>query len=206
MGIPSAPRPFAVVKTNINKPKDKPMKTIKILTFAALAVTLLFQTPITRADDRGQWGDDNQRGVIKAYAGTTFILTPVPERPTEFPHTVDGVVRVSLLGNCTVHFDVLMFAPKTTKDPFTLLGTLRITSADGTTTLDADVVGTATFDPANAGFMNLHYDVKFTGGTGQMAHARGKADIDGFAMFTSATTGKATWSLKGTVATHGHEE
>lgn len=145
-------------------------------------------------------------GVIKANAGTTFILTPVPGSTTEFPHTVDGVVQVSLLGNCTVHFDVIMFAPKTAKDPFTLLGTLRITSADGTTTLDADVVGKATVDPANANFLNLHYDVKFTGGTGTMAHARGKADIDGFAMFTSATTGTATWLLQGKVATHGHDE
>ena len=72
--------------------------------------------------------------------------------------------------------------------------------------MDADVVGTATVDPANAKFLNLHYDVKFTGGTGTMAHARGKADIDGFAMFTSATTGTATWLLQGKVATHGHDE
>ena len=41
------------------------MKTIKNLTFAALAalaVTLLFQTPITRADDHGQNPDHGQKG------------------------------------------------------------------------------------------------------------------------------------------------
>jgi hypothetical protein len=39
------------------------METIKFLTFAALAATLLFQTPITRADDQGKKGDDHgQRG------------------------------------------------------------------------------------------------------------------------------------------------
>jgi hypothetical protein len=34
------------------------MKTIKNLTFAALAATLLFQTPITRADDNGRYRRD----------------------------------------------------------------------------------------------------------------------------------------------------
>jgi hypothetical protein len=40
------------------------MKIFKNLTFAALALaaTLLFQTSITRADDRGQRGGDNERG------------------------------------------------------------------------------------------------------------------------------------------------
>ena len=38
------------------------MKIIKNLTFAALAVTLLFQTAIARADDdHGRRGDDNER-------------------------------------------------------------------------------------------------------------------------------------------------
>jgi len=146
-------------------------------------------------------------GVIKAHAGTTFVLTPVefdePGNPTKYTHTVDGVVRVSLLGNCTAHFDVIVGAPKTATDPFTLAGTCRLTSADGATTLDAEVEGTGTPDPANPAFLNFHYDVKFTGGTGQMANARGTADIDGFAMFTSASTGKATWLLKGKVSTHG---
>jgi hypothetical protein len=70
--------------------------------------------------------------------------------------------------------------------------------------LDAEVEGTGTPDPTNPAFLNFHYDVKFAGGTGQMANARGTADIDGFGMFTSASTGKATWLLQGNVATHGH--
>ena len=147
-------------------------------------------------------------GVIKAHAGTTFNLTPVAfdanGNPTMFTHTVDGVVRVSVLGNCTFHADVIVGAPKTAQDPFTLAGTCRITSADGSATLDAEVVGTGTPDPANPSFLNFHYDVRFTGGTGPMANARGTGDIDGFAMFTSASTGEATWVLQGNVSTHGH--
>jgi len=38
------------------------MKTIKNLAFAALAFALFFQTPITRAGDRGQRDDDNEKG------------------------------------------------------------------------------------------------------------------------------------------------
>ena len=176
------------------------MKTLNLFKAVtlALACAALAMTTTTPAE----------AGVIKAHAGTTFVLTPVAfdanGNPTLFTHTVDGVVRVSLLGNCTVHFDVIVGAPKTATDPFTLVGTCRITSADGATTLDAEVEGTGTPDPANPAFLNFHYDVKFTGGTGQMANARGTADIDGFGMFTSASTGKATWLLEGNVATHGH--
>src|SRR5262245_14197419 len=73
---------------------------------------------------------------IKANAGTTFTLVPTEfdanGNPTKFTHTVDGVVRVSLLGRCTVHFDVVgVPRPDGT---FTGVGTLRITSADGQTT------------------------------------------------------------------------
>lgn len=181
----------------------KTFNLFKAITLS-LACAALAMTTITPAE----------AGVIKAHAGTTFVLTPEAfdannGNPTLFTHTVDGVVRVSLLGNCTVHFDVIVGAPKTATDPFTLVGTCRITSADGATTLDAEVEGTGTLDPANPAFLNFHYDVKFTGGTGQMANARGTADIDGFAMFTSATTGKATWLLEGNVSTrgrHGHDD
>ncbi len=67
--------------------------------------------------------------------------------------------------------------------------------------------GIGTPDPANLSFLNIHYEVKFTGGTGEMANARGKGEIDGFGMFTSETTGKATWLLQGNVSTrHGHDD
>src|ERR1051326_1650436 len=55
-------------------------------------------------------------GVVKAHAGTTFDLTPVAfdanGNPTKFTHTVDGLLRVSVLGNCTFHADVIVEAPK----------------------------------------------------------------------------------------------
>ena len=153
-----------------------------------------------------------QVGVVQGHAGTTFTLTTVAfdasGNPTKFTHTVDGVVRVSLLGNCTVHADVIVLPPKpNTTDPWLLAGTFRITSANGAIILNADAVGTATPDPANpALFLNFHYDVKFTGGTGAMTNARGTADVDGFAMFTDVATGKgnATWLIQGNVATRNH--
>ena|SRR5437879_4918691 len=143
---------------------------------------------------------------IKAHAGTTFVLSAVPGHPEQLTHAIDGVVRVSALGNCTFHGDVLIYLPTAAGKPYILVGTCRFTSADGTTTLDAQVEGIGTPDPANPSFLNIHYDVKFTGGTGEMANARGRGEIDGFGMFTSETTGKATWLLQGNVSTrrHGH--
>jgi len=147
-----------------------------------------------------------EAAVIKANAGTTFVLIPLEfdanGNPTKFTHTVDGVVRVSSLGNCTVHFDVI--AVPRPDGTFGAAGTCQITTADGNTTLNAEVTAAVAPDPANPYFANFHYDVKFIGGTGQMANARGTADIDGFAMFTSASTGKATWLLEGNVETRGH--
>jgi hypothetical protein len=143
---------------------------------------------------------------IRAHGGTTFELIPVEfdanGNPTKFTHTVDGVVRVSLLGNCTVHGDVIG-VPRP-DGSLGLAGTVRITSADGATTLDFAVEGAVTTDPVNPSFGNFHYDARFTGGTGSMAHARGRADIDGFGMFTSPSTGKATWVLQGNVATRNY--
>ena len=65
------------------------MKTIKNLTFAALAVTLLFQTPITRADDHGPlsitfekcWTGDKYEGEVDGDCGSgtvtfTFVSAP----------------------------------------------------------------------------------------------------------------------------------
>jgi hypothetical protein len=151
---------------------------------------------------------------IRAHAGTTFDLLPVEfdanGNPTKFTHTIDGVVRVSSLGNCTFHGDVVGF-PRP-DGSFELTGTGRITTADGATSLDFEVKGVVAIDPANPAFGNFHYDARFTGGAGRMANARGKADIDGFGMFTSPSTGKATWVLQGEVFTrgrhiaHGHDD
>lgn len=143
--------------------------------------------------------------LIKAHAGTTFTLTPSEfdssGNPTKFSHTVDGVVSVSSLGNCTFHADVIGL-PRP-DGSLSLTGTGWITTADGATTLDIEVTGVVAIDPATPAFGDFHYDTKFTGGTGQMANARGKADIDGFGMFTSPSEGKATWVMSGNVFTRG---
>ena len=149
-----------------------------------------------------------EAAAVKGHAGTTFDLKAVEfdssGHATKFTHTVDGVVRVSGLGNCTFHADVIV-TQASPNDPYILAGTFLITTADGTTSLNADATGIGSPDPDNSTlFLNFHYDVKFTGGTGSMRNARGSADVDGFAMFTSESTGKATWLLQGNVAAHKH--
>ena len=50
------------------------MKTIKKLAFAALAVVLLFQTPITRAGDHGQRDDDNENAGRDQRIKNRFVI------------------------------------------------------------------------------------------------------------------------------------
>jgi hypothetical protein len=142
---------------------------------------------------------------IRANAGTTFDLYPTAD-PGVLTHTVDGVVQVSRMGNCKVHFDVVVTAKSA--QVYSLKGSLIITSATGAASLKADVEGYGIIDPANASFLNIHYEVTFTGGSGAFTAARGRAQIDGFAMFTddgliqpagSYATGKATWLMQGDV-------
>jgi hypothetical protein len=149
-----------------------------------------------------------QAGVVKGHAGTTWVLNPIEFGPggvpTKYTHTVDGVVRIFELGNCTFHADVII-TQATPKDPFILNGTFLITTADGATTLNADAVGVGTGDPSNPSMLNFHYDITFTGGTGSMTNAHGTADVDGFAMFTEQLAGKATWIVQGNVTTNSHD-
>lgn len=144
---------------------------------------------------------------IRANAGTTFTLTSTTD-PSVFTHKVDGVAQVSLLGKCAFHGDVVVRFPATTGQPITLTGNFTFTAADGVTTLIASVEGAAAPDLANPSFLNFHYDVTFTGGSGPFTNARGRADIDGFGQYTTeglvqpadgSTTGKATWTMKGEV-------
>src|SRR6266404_426165 len=68
------------------------MKTIKNLTFAALAalaVTLLFQTPITRADDNGKNGDQNHGAATVNF--TKWRIFPFPLPP-------EGGILVNMAG------------------------------------------------------------------------------------------------------------
>jgi hypothetical protein len=142
---------------------------------------------------------------IKGSSGNNFELSPTAT-PRVFTLTHPGVAQVSLLGNCTFDGDEVLLVPTAPGQPFILKGTWRFVSADGASTLDAEVEGTGTPDPANPNFVNLHYEVKFTGGTGEMANARGRAEMDGVAMFTSPTGGTTTFVFAGQISTHGNKE
>src|SRR2546426_1006097 len=121
---------------------------------------------------------------LQANGGTTWTLGQTAD-PSVFTHTVNGVVQVSLLCNCTVHADVLVRFPANPSQPPALNGSFTFTTADGATTLKAIVQGTGTPDPANPAFLNFHYHVTFAGGSGQFTAARGEAEIDGLALFTA---------------------
>jgi hypothetical protein len=141
-------------------------------------------------------------GEITGSSGNNFSLTPTAT-PGVFILTHPGVAQVSLLGNCTFDGTETLVMPAAPDQPLTTTGTFRFTTADGLTTLDVEVEGKGTPDPANPNFVNLHYTMKFTGGTGEMANARGKAELDGVAMLTSPTGGTTTFVFAGQVSTHG---
>lgn len=144
-----------------------------------------------------------------AHGGTTFVIAPTSD-PLVFTHTVDGTARVSSLGDCQVHFDVIITFSATAGQPSLLTGTLLITTVDGST-VTATVVGNGTSNPANASFVDFEYQVTFTGGTGPLKHAHGQATVhDGVAFFTpmglvqppanaygTPETGKACWLMDG---------
>jgi hypothetical protein len=119
--------------------------------------------------------------------------------------THPGVAQVSLLGNCTFDGDEIVVAPAGPTDVFVLSGTWHFATADGSSTLDAEVEGIGTPDPTNSNFVNVHYTFKFTGGTGAMANARGKGQLDGVAMLTSPSGGTTTFTFAGQVSTHGQK-
>jgi len=81
------------------------MKIIKNLTLAALAVTLLFQTPVTRADEHGK-GDQDRRD---ARATFTKWVTAFPNLPGEILDMA-GVVGGDV-GNGTFSGEVLFYNP-----------------------------------------------------------------------------------------------
>jgi hypothetical protein len=139
---------------------------------------------------------------IEGNSGNNFSLAPTAT-PGVFMLTHPGVAQVSSLGNCTFDGEEVATFPATPDQPLTLKGTWRFTSADGSSTLDAEVAGTGTPDPANPNFVNLRYRVKFTGGTGKMAAARGKAEMTGVAMLTSPSGGTTTFVFAGEIFTRG---
>jgi hypothetical protein len=112
--------------------------------------------------------------------GTAFVMTPLT--PTTYHHVVDGVVRISLLGDCTIHGDVIVKVPTAT-DPthWPMVGTITFTTADGTRILTATgtglcTSGTTKYNPSGVyGILDFHYDLEFVNG------ASGSFKIDGFA-------------------------
>ena len=172
----------------------------------AASITLGLAALVAVQSNGGSRDDERARQHghrITTNAGSTFTLLP-SGTPGVLNHTVDGVVQLSVLGNCTFHADVKAYLPTAAGEPFVLTGTATFTSADGSATLAIEVEGWAAPDPANPGsFVDFHYDVTFSGGTGPFDTARGSADIDGFGMFTSESAGKATWTMRGHIATAG---
>lgn len=68
------------------------MKTIKNLTFAALAATLLFQTSIARADDHGKAVPPSNRFVV-LLEGTFQPAGVVPDLGLDLPNLNNGVYQ-----------------------------------------------------------------------------------------------------------------
>ena len=162
----------------------------RIVTLASLLTTLLVNASSANA------------GEIRGSSGNNFALAPTAT-PGVFTLTHPGVAQVSLMGNCTFDGTETVIAPTAPGQPSLTTGTFRFASADGTTTLDVEADGIGTPDPGNPNFINIHYTMKFTGGTGKMANVRGKGELDGVAMFTSATGGTTTFTFAGQISTHG---
>jgi hypothetical protein len=171
------------------------MKTSK---FFNCALTLIFGLLISS-------GTIVRAGEIRGSSGNNFTLTPTAT-PGVFHMTHPGVAQVSLLGNCTFDGDEIVIAPAGPNDVFVLSGTWHFATADGSSTLDTEVEGIGTPDPTNPNFVNVHYTFTFTGGTGLMANARGKGELDGVAMLTSPNGGTTTFTFTGQVSTHGQKK
>jgi hypothetical protein len=153
-----------------------------------------------------------------AHAGTTFVLLPASTPGGPRSHNIDGVVRVSSLGDCAFHATADLVETTTPGSYLITDGRFLFTTADGST-LTATAEGTLVVNPKNPYMGDFQYDVKFTGGTGSLAGARGSGKLhDGMVMFTTidlvqpddttvppepaappagSSTGKACWLLDG---------
>lgn len=178
----------------------------------------------------GSCGTSASAGEFCANAGTTFVMVPLlSTSPLQFTHTVDGVVEVSSLGDCTVHFDLIVTATDSASRPYLVTGTQTITTADGASSVTSAVDGYLSSNSANATFLGIHYKLAFTSGTGQLAGARGRTVLEGFAALATAPgfedfpgfsgiqpqdadliappsgdfTGKACWTMQGSLVLPG---
>lgn len=175
------------------------MKKINVLRAVVLASTcaaLAISRPSAGADDDVK---DNA-AAIRVTTGNTFALVPTGD-PNVFGHPVDGVAQVSIMGNCHFHGESTVYLPTSAGQPIRILSTSpwTLTSSDGANSLHFDVEGTAIFDPANPLFANLTYTVRFVGGTGKFARARGTGAMEVTARFTSQLSGLANWTMQGVV-------
>jgi hypothetical protein len=111
------------------------------------------------------------------------------------------VAQVSVMGNCHFHGEGTIYLPTSAGQSIRIISASpwTLTSSDGANSLEFDVEGTATFDPANPLFANLTYKVTFVGGTGRFAQASGTGTMEVTAEFTSALGGLANWTMKGVV-------
>ena len=137
---------------------------------------------------------------ILANAGSTATLTPTTNAGV-FNASASGVIQSSTLGTFVNSAELEVRFPASTDQPITATGTATWTTIDGKSSLKWAVTGTATPDPANAGFLNVKYQLTVTGGTGIYASAKGAAEIEEVVMFTSAATATATWNMKGFLVT-----
>lgn len=179
-----------------NKTRVKTITRLNRVVLAVACAALVITTGTLKADFR----PPVNIAPILANAGVTAILTPTSD-PAVFSATATGVVQTSLLGTCVENAQLQVRFPATPGQPVVLNATGSFTSLNGTNSLQFTASGTATPDPANSGFFNAKYQVTFTGGTGAFASASGLAEINEVVMFTSATTGTVTWTLKGLVIT-----
>jgi len=176
------------------------MKKINSLKSAALVVASAVFMVVTTSSLKADLRSSVNFAPIHANAGVTAVLAGTSD-PYVFIATATGVVQTSLLGTCVENAQLNVRFPATPGQPVVLNGTGTFTSIDGTKGLQFSVTGTATPDPANAGFFNAKYQLTFTGGTGTFASASGVGEINEVVMFTSQATGTVTWTLNGLVIT-----
>jgi hypothetical protein len=164
----------------------KTSKFLLVLTLAALWVTTAGS--INAAEMRGNCANN-------------FTLLPTAD-PNTFTMSHPGVAQLSLIGNCTYNGTGTATFTTDPAKPIVLTGKWRFASSDGSTSLDVEAEGIGTPDPANPNFVNLVYTMKFVGGTGVMANVRGKGELHGLAMLTSASGGTTTFTFSAQVSTH----
>ena len=189
------------------------LSSIQVLGLALGCAILVLGTIYASADSK-----PSESKHFHANAGTTFVLLPASTPGGPRSHNIDGVVRVSSLGDCAFHATANLVETTTPGSFLITDGLFTFTSADGSSTLTASAAGTLIVNPANPYMADIQYDVTFTGGTGSQAGARGFGKLQGMVMFTTidlvqpddttvppepsappagSSTGKACWLLDG---------